>query len=104
MPEIIKQTDPAWAEYRKKQLGFMPKAAQTPIQEKRIILEEPVQQTASQFQKITEFIRDLDAGDGAEAEEVSKRTGFPNAPELIRKLVEEGEIFEIRPGRLKVLE
>lgn len=104
MPEIIKKTSPDWAEYRRKQISFLEASLPKKKQEKRIVVNEPVQPTANQFHKIVEFIRDLDAGEGADAEEVGKRAGFPNSGELIRKLIEEGEIFEVRPGRLKILE
>ena len=40
----------------------------------------------------------------AYVEEVIKRSTAPNGEELIRKLVEEGEVFEIKPGKLKILE
>jgi len=104
VPEIIKKTEPTWAEYRKKQIEFL-KREQVPVRkENKVIAAEPTSPVANQYQKIIEFIRDLDAGDGAEANEVAGRTGFPNAEMLILKLIEEGEIFEIKPGRLKILE
>lgn len=104
MPEIIKKADPAWAEFRKKQVGFLSMGSKPLPKEKRVVVNDPVAPTANQFQKIVEFIKDMDTGEGADSTEVATRTGFPNAEELIRKLIEEGEIFELKPGRLKILE
>jgi hypothetical protein len=47
-------------------------------------------------------IRELDTGTGAQIDDLLPL--LPDAEKYIRTLIEEGEIFEIRPGRLKILE
>jgi RPA family protein len=109
MPEILKKIDSAWAEFRKAQLELGRKPITRHVKETKASVEEDSveEKPINHFQTILEFIKDLDSGDGASSEEVIKRSSaknVKNADELIRKLIEEGEIFEIRPGRLKLLE
>ena len=103
VPELIKKVAPTWAEYRKIQLDNMPRQKQESPAEKRVAIKNDVP-SQNPFQKIFDFIRDLDLGDGAELDDVVKRCGLSNGEELVRKLIVEGEIFEIKPGKLKILE
>lgn len=50
------------------------------------------------------LIRELDPGDGAPVDEVLARAGFPDADDRLQFLISEGEIFELRAGKVKVLE
>lgn len=100
MPEIIKKiTNPKWVEVRKKELqntsGIVKKNPEPVVAEEKIVETEP--QT-----DILSIIRKLDKGDGADIEEITSQV--PNADSVIEMLLKEGEIFELRPGRLKVLE
>jgi RPA family protein len=101
LPEIIRKINPKWSAFRQLQLEILKKKAKPLKKEARMVVEE--EHGVNYSQKIMEFIRDLDAGSGADIEEVIKRSGAPNAEELVRKLIEEGEIFELKPGKLKVL-
>ena len=103
IPEKIKKIDPKWCAYRRAQLNILKTRLPLVKKETRIALE-PITKIVNYFQKALEFIKDLDDGTGAEINEIAKRTGAPNAEEIIRKLIEEGEIYEIRPGKVKVLE
>ncbi|MEM3154674.1 MAG: hypothetical protein QW165_03875 [Candidatus Woesearchaeota archaeon] len=75
--EIIKKIDPAWLELRKR-------------------TSKPVQHD------ILSIVRSLDTGDGADYNAVLARIG--NNEEKIVHLLAIGELFETRPGKLKVLE
>jgi RPA family protein len=103
LPEIIKKLNPKWGEYRKLQLELLKKRVQPVRRESRVTLEVETKQV-SHFQRIMEFIKDLDSGSGAEIGEVIKRANTPGGEELIKKLIEEGEIFELKPGFIKILE
>jgi len=59
--------------------------------------EEIVENNA---EKIIEVIKKLDKGEGADFEDVLKEI---NDEATIKSLLKEGEIFEIKPGKLKVL-
>lgn len=52
---------------------------------------------------LLEAIKEVDEGDGAPTTEVIEHAGIDDADHYIDVLINEGEIFEIRPGRLKVL-
>ncbi len=103
LPEIIKKVDQKWGQYRQLQLRVLNRKKKKLKKEKPVLIREEAHST-NHFQKIISFIKDLDVGEGADIEEVKKRSAAPNAEELIKKLIEEGEIFEIRPGKLKILE
>ena len=55
-------------------------------------------------EEIFSLIRKLDNGDGVSVEDVIKNSKNDKAESIINKLLENGDIFEIKPGKLKVLE
>jgi len=63
--------------------------------------EEPTDNYAYQ---LIELIKKLDAGSGADITEVIDQSKISGAEKYITTLLNEGEIFEIRSGKLKVLE
>ena len=56
------------------------------------------------FELLIMKIRELDAGGGADVEDILQALQFPDGEKYLRTLIEEGEIFETRPGKVKVLE
>jgi len=112
LPEIIKRIEKSgWVELRNLELSKM---------EETVIPEKGVEDTKKEevkaegdgsepekpnsFQRIYSLIKELDSGEGADTGEVSRKSGLGNAEELIGELLKEGEIFEIKRGRLKILE
>jgi RPA family protein len=53
---------------------------------------------------IYNLIKELDQGFGVEIKEITKRTNIPDVEKIIKKMLESGDIFEIRPGYVKTLE
>jgi RPA family protein len=53
---------------------------------------------------ILSTIKKLDKGDGANVNDIIKQSGLEKADKYIISLINEGEIFEIRTGRIKILE
>ena len=101
VPEIIKVLDnKKWLEYRKKEVLSQ---KLKPIVETTSIDEVPMQEE-NNLSSIINKIKDLDKGDGAQIEEVISNLNMVNVEKSIETLLNEGEIFEIRPGRLKVLD
>ena len=43
----------------------------------------------------------MDRGDGVEIDDIVKHI---KSEEVVTKLIEEGEIFQIKPGKVKILE
>jgi uncharacterized protein len=83
VPEIIKTVSPGWLEHRKLEL-------QT--------------QSISKPEKVLQIIKSLDKGDGADIDEVVKRSQLPECEKIINLLLSEGDIFQVKHGRLKALE
>ena len=71
--------------------------------EERVAAESQIEESkeTSVSDKIIEFVRDQDRGEGVETEEVVKKFQDEDA---IKTLLSEGELFEVKPGRIKVLE
>lgn len=68
------------------------------------VVEEELVEEANPKQKIFEFIRKLDKGNGAEVELILKELGSNDGERIIDSLLKTGDIFEVGPGRIKVLE
>jgi hypothetical protein len=108
--EITKRLpDAAWLELRKRELAQTPRSdpveqRQTPqaSQERKHELER--QEEASVHEKIAAVIKELDAGQGADVEQVIEQAGVPDMESIINQMLERGEIYEIKPGLLKVLQ
>ncbi|MBR9692064.1 hypothetical protein GOV06_04730 [Candidatus Woesearchaeota archaeon] len=110
--EIIKKIeDKRWIEIRKKELGKEDEVVgEEKIEEAGIVqkeeniketVEESVVEEASIGDKIIDYIRENDDGAGVDIEEIIKKYNDENA---VKELLSEGELFEVRPGRVKVLE
>lgn len=101
--EIAKKIDERWLLLRKLELEQLkpsalvlpPTAPAHPI--------SPPKLTASPGEQIMEKIKQLDQGEGADMEEVLKLIPVENTEKIIRMLLQEGEIYEIRPGKLKLM-
>ena len=66
-------------------------------------MEEPKENELTP-KKIFDFIKQKDNGNGADFNEIVENYKESNAEKLIQFLLKEGEVFEISPGKLKVLE
>ncbi len=110
LPEIIKKNiDMGWVEVRKLELkkiniGRKHVVGETYVQEikENVVKEEPGVISSSQM--VCELIKKMDTGDGVDFDDVINNSKLNNAEELISNLLQEGEIFELKPGKLKVLE
>lgn len=121
LPEILKKMqDKGWIKVRELELKKQPEIEDTKTEETKLSnesekLPEKGLQKSKTFQKeeiiediqesipskIINIIKEKDKGDGVDFEEVLKEI---NNEEAINKLLRKGELFEVRPGILKVLE
>jgi RPA family protein len=105
LPEIVKKiAEKKRVELRKLELDQRKKIKQ---EEKKDVVEskEATQKPLFNYsEKIVETIKNLDKGQGADIDDVISTVNFKDAENVIMHLLEEGELFEIRPGKLKVLE
>ncbi|MBL7055533.1 hypothetical protein ISS07_01330 [Candidatus Woesearchaeota archaeon] len=93
--EIIKKINPLWAKVRSMELGSAKKEKiDEPILDEEVVESNPKD-------KIIKLIKKFDSGNGASIEDVSLEEG---SDRLVETLLKEGEVFEVKPGKLKVLE
>ncbi len=122
-PEIIKKIhNKKWIEVRKLELeqkthekvqikDAQPESINVPKEEKVEIVEEKIEEGKKDTgneqdisKKIYDIIKNLDKGDGVDYEEVITKSGSVDAEKIISLLLKEGEVFEVSPGKLKILE
>ncbi|MBL7050543.1 hypothetical protein ISS04_00080 [Candidatus Woesearchaeota archaeon] len=106
VPEIIKNVEKGWFELMMFEVcGALGIQKKTPeIKKKQEIIEKKIMEDIIKdkinSEDVIGFIKKLDVGDGADYEEVLLQA---KDDKILKNLLEEGEIFEIRPGKLKVL-
>lgn len=102
LPEILKKIDdPGWVNLRTMELRNFKIIEKDIKNETKPVIKQVVSNTA---ENIYLLIKKLDNGDGVPIEVVINNSNRNNAEELINKLLENGDVFEIKPGRVKVLE
>jgi len=126
VPEIVKKVDVKWLELRMKELELIDKQRKIdppikaediePVPEKveaePTKASEPVKQEVlpkenledDPYERLLNLIKSLDQGVGADFEEVIAKSKVEQAEKILTRLLEEGDIFEVTPGKLKVLE
>jgi len=98
MPEIIKRMkDKRWVEVRKLELEERKKIKKSYIEVKEEVVLSP-------YQKILDLINVLDSGEGADFQDVLIKSKINDGEKILNNLLEQGEVFEVRPGKLKILE
>jgi RPA family protein len=95
VPEIIKKVEKGWLELRLIELR-----EKKPITKEETGYEEIVKKIKVDPEEIIRMIKTTDKGEGADYEEIVEKI---KDERTIRNLLEEGEIFEIKPGKLKIL-
>lgn len=109
--EILKKVEvPLWVEVRKLELeggGETEKERIGDSESEFLGKEEEVNEGLigeDINKKIFNLIKEIDIGEGADTQEVVTKANFEEAERVITRLLERGEVFEIRPGKLKILE
>jgi RPA family protein len=103
MPEVLKKISLEWMNVRKLELikndKIESKAISSKIQSGTLGKE-----VASINEEIYLLIKRLDTGDGVAIDDVIKKFDNIEAEKILNILLEKGDIFEVKPGKLKVLE
>ncbi|MBI2541130.1 hypothetical protein HYV80_00270 [Candidatus Woesearchaeota archaeon] len=98
MPEIIRKIDDiAWFNARKLELKGAAIISEANAAESNIA-------EGACNKDVYEMIKKLDSGDGVDIGEVIGSCQNKDAEAIIGKLLENGDIFEVKPGKIKVLE
>jgi len=121
VPEIIRKLDNSeWLSFRRKELAKLygekeisiqtpVKKVESPVEQQPIMIQEEsvVDDPSSEGdrQKILNIIEKLSSVEGADKLEIIKESnvGEDKANEIIHGLIRDGEIFEIKPGKVKIL-
>src|SRR3989344_7464946 len=116
-PEIVKKTNPLWLKLRSQELQVKAKI----IQEKAALIldkselkkgeekdEDNVEEIEENdpllpYQKISKLISELDRGEGVLIEEIIEKSPLEKTEELLEKMLENGDIFQNMPGKVRVL-
>lgn len=122
--EIVKIIGPLWLPVRKKEIELSPKKISTEIvqekievdktinENKEIDVNEKINQIKTETiiedsllptEKIIKTIKELDPGSGVLIEEIIEKIPIEEIEQVIEKMLKEGIIFQIQPGRIKVL-
>lgn len=115
-PEIVKKVEnPSWMKIRKIELE---KEYGKPVETKKELPQEQPSQgivvkeetiidtpTESDRQKILNLIEKNTSDEGAELTKVTEESGLgeERANQLIQDLIREGEVFEQKPGKLRII-
>lgn len=100
IPEIIKSIDPRWLSVRKHELE----------QEFGTIYNELISinktaRTSSLREEILDLVKTAEAEEGIDVEKIILQLNYPvdEIKKVLKQLLEGGEIFEPKPGRLRLL-
>lgn len=111
-PEIIRNADVLWLKVRKLELPQKAAAlianeshpqAIEPVAAQEAIEQEMIEDATFPAQKVLGIIKKLDQGSGVHIEEIIKESPIPNAESIIEKMIQRGDIFQISPGKVKIL-
>lgn len=100
VPEIIRKIDDnKWIEHRKLEL----RNTKPQLEEKKTEVIKEEKPTTSQSDSLLKKIIELDTGNGVKISELLKFFDSNTINKTITQLIEEGEIFEIKPGIVKCI-
>lgn len=119
-PEIVKKINPLWLRLRSQELQKQEGRNEKGAENKNIILirktEEIIINGKAEeneeieendpllpFQKLTKLIVELDKGEGVLIEEIVEKSPLDKTEELLEKMLENGDIFQNTPGKVRVL-
>ena len=95
LPEILRPLEGKWLAVRRAELANEPVAQAIPEVKAAVSGDDPEESALK-------LIHTLDHGDGADMDEVVEKLGS-DGEEVIKRLLMAGEIFESKPGRLRLL-
>ena len=104
--EIIKKINKSWINYRRKELELIQKVREldtmkaTPKPEPTIVES---QSTVNSKERVMELIKQLDTGSGASVDDIILISKISNAEDIIQDMLLKGEVFEIKPGKMKLM-
>ncbi len=112
-PEIIKKIDLIWLKIRDRELKKVTEIKEVKAESKKVKLKEQnreekkssdtIEDLSLPSEKIIKIIRELDKGQGVFIEELIEKSPMDRTEKIIEKMLEQGDIFQNLPGKVKVL-
>ena len=114
-PEIAKKVSLPWLKLRATELadrlGTLQKKdifaeEETGKYSRGVLVEEAEEKGGEEIvpsRKLAQLIRSLDLGEGARIEEIIEQSPLQETEKILEKMLKTGEIFQVLPGRVKVL-
>jgi len=99
--ETVKKSDNKSFALRKKEISLVQKFYEV---EKDIQPEAEEMFVSGEGDKILAMLKELDKGDGVDIGVLAEKAKAKDINEIVTNLIRNGEVFEILPGKLKVLE
>lgn len=105
LPEIIKKIDDKdWVELRKLELEKN-NTLQNPKEDpNKIDIYDLKEEIITEDNNIFALIKKLDNGEGADLNEVVEKSNNQYCEKIINNMIKQGGLFEIKPGKIKILE
>ena len=107
IPEIVKKVDdPHWELVRKLELlKLYGKPNKIEKRQDVVLSEEVIEEVNNKREFLINLIGKFDDGEGVNVEKVIEASGLvrDDVEKVIVELLKEGEIFEIKPGILKII-
>ncbi len=107
LPEIVRKlSDLSWLDVRKAELGRgLPQSIQPSSQQSETsVMEDLVDESFGLAESVLGIIRGLDSGQGADVDAVIAKAASPGVEKTVDFLLRNGDVFEVSPGKLKILE
>lgn len=98
--EIIRKIEPEWAKVRKLELNLDIKTTNTDFKSEKLESEIVIK---SPKNRILKLIKDLDEGEGVLVDNIPVNIN-EDIDKIVSVLLKGGDVFEVKPGKLKVLE
>ena len=106
VPEIINKVNNLWLKARKLEMKLIStgKKEKSSPEKKEEVTPTETKIIDNPYEVILKLIKKMDTGDGAYIDEIIASSKIPNCEKIINNLIEEGEIFQLGPGKIKILD
>jgi len=93
MADVVKQIlNKDWIKVRMKELGGA-----------RLTVKNRVTETAAP-EKVVRKIKELDSGEGVDVDDIAALLSVSGVDVIVEGLLKKGELFEVKPGKVKILQ
>jgi RPA family protein len=106
--EIVKNIEPSWVAYRKKELSLIKKIRELGNivkVEKKSAEPEIIENTSTlgSKERMSKLIKELDRGDGANIDDVIRLCKISNGEDIISDMMMRGEVYESKAGHVRLM-